>query len=236
MTVRHLKHEQHKQQRHQRLNSGVYGTVHTPVIEPGDPVLHHTPSYTASRHTSNQIRFQIRDGVDRKLDMRCFYTGIELSAFPKDPPSGWNHDPQLQPWLGTRDHLVPARRAVEGQPRTFVNYASTQVWCSNLVNVTLGLTPLVVRLKLRCWLRTVRIRRDCPSLLDAQNLRWWLIHSLDSFRIQGRFPWSRNSQQQWWNRDISEPLMQRWWFMEQQFLALNEQQRDQWIQNFDWQF
>jgi len=236
MSRRHERHDQHKQQRHLRLNQGVYGAVHKPQIESGDPVYHDVPSYTASRRTSNQIGGQIQDGVDRKLDMRCFYTGVVLHARPKYTPPGWNHDPQVNPWLGTRDHLVPARRAVLDQPRTFVNYPSTLVWCSNLVNVTLGLTPLVVRLKIRSWLRTVRIRRDNLSPADTANLRWWLIDNLDTFRIQGRFPWSRNHQQQWWYPEISIPLMQRWSNLEHEFLSLDEHERESWINNLSWQF
>ena len=59
---------------------------------------------------------------------------------------------------------------------------------------------------------------------------------LDTFRIQGRYPWSLNSQGQWWYPEISEPFMNRMWKMEQEFLSLGAEDRNKWITSFDWQF
>jgi hypothetical protein len=138
--------------------------------------------------------------------------------------------------MGTRDHLVPARRFVSNQPRIFINYTSAKIWSARIVNLTLGLSPLPVRLKIRQWLQTVNFDRTDCSPESGANVRWIIVDMLDTFRIQGRYPWSLNSQGQWWYPELSEPFMNRMWKMEQEFLGLDSLGREQWIQKFCWNF
>ena len=203
---------------------------------PGDPVLAPQPTYLQSRRTSQKVSGQCQHKIDLKLNMRCFFTGVMLSHHSLYSERGKDTSSGKEPWRGTRDHLVPARRDVPGQPTDYQNYPTTLVWCANVVNVTLGLSPLPVRLKIRQWLQTVRMEREHPTLEDGINLRWLLIEYLDHFRIQGRYPWSRRADGCWWYPDISERFMHRMWDMELEFLKLDPDHRDQWIQNFRWQF
>lgn len=230
-------HDAHAQARARRFAQGVYGEVKSPHIPQGEPVCYSPVSYLESRRTCDKIKHQIRDRMDRKLDLRCFFTGVQLTPAPAhNQGPAWCADPKLNPWMGTRDHLVPARRNVKNQPQVYHNYNSSLVWCGNMVNVTLGLAPLMVRLKIRQWLQTVRIPRQSPSAQDTENLRWLLIHYMDHFRINGRYPWSRNSLGAWWYPEYSEPFMHRMWNLEEQFLQMSDVDRDAWINKFQWQF
>lgn len=229
-------HRQHKAERHERLDNQVFGVVHKPNIVPSDPFVCDLPSYINSTNTSRRIQTQVESRIDLHLDMRCFFTGTLLTAFPHNKPDGWNHDARILPWLGTRDHLVPARRDTYQCPFDPSHYPSSKVWCSNVVNVTLGLVPLPVRLKIRQWLQTDFWDRNNPSVEDGINLRWLIIHYLDHFRMRGRYPWSRNKHGCWWYPEISQPFMNRMWHIEREFLSLNQSNRNLWIKKFDWRF
>lgn len=233
--TRHV-HGIHKDIRHARLEQKVFGVVHKPNISKTEPFVCDLPRYISSKNTATHIQAQLNDNVDRNLDMRCFFTGTQLTPFPLHKSNGWNHDSRIAPWLGTRDHLVPARRNTHQCPFDTSRYASNKVWCSNVVNTTLGLVPLPVRLKLRQWMQTDYWNRIQPSQDDGTNVRWLVIHYLDYFRIQGRYPWSRNKQGQWWYPEISQSFMAHMWHMEHEFLRLGEQDRNLWIQKFDWRF
>jgi hypothetical protein len=229
-------HDLHKNKRHNRLDNQIFGIIHKPIIIKNESFVCDLPSYTNSKQTSQKIRSQTTSRVYRNLDMRCFFTGTQLTPPPLIQPNGWNHDSRLLPWLGTRDHLVPARRDMQQCPFDFRKYPSSKVWCSNVVNVTLGLVPLPVRLKLRQWLQTDYWDRNNPNLEDGTNLRWLIIHYLDHFRMNGRYPWSRNKHGCWWYPEISQPFMNHMCQMELEFLKLNHEDRNLWINKFDWRF
>lgn len=230
------RHDEHKVTRNDRLASGVYGEVRKPVIPNGITGIWETPSYVSSRKTSSYSSTVLNDQINRKLDLRCFYTGVVCDPSPACPPTGWSHDPRCLPWLGTRDHLVPARRNVPGCPIS-IKYQTSLVWSSNVANVTLGLSPLPVRLTIRRWLLTVPIDRKDRSVDAGMNMRWLIISMLDEFRIKGRYPWSRNRTGRWWYPEISQPFMERVWKLEQEFLQItNDNERDRWIQQMIWRF
>ena len=110
------------------------------------------------------------------------------------------------------------------------------MWTSNIVNKTIGLAPLPVRLKIREWLTTTSFDREDLSVEAGQNLRWIVIDMLNEFRINGRFPWSRKISGAFWYPEISTPLMNKWHKMEYEFLLLREDDRDSYINSFSWQF
>lgn len=228
-------HEEHKKERGLRFNKQVYGIVHEPIIPKGVVGVWDPPTYLAARRTANQSTISMKDQIPRMLDMRCFYTGVLCKPPPTKPPVGWNQDARVLPWLGTRDHLVPARRHVPGCGQ-ISQYPTTLVWSSNVVNATLGLAPLLVRIKIRQWLMTIPFDRDDNSLESGLNMRWLIIKLVNEFRIEGRFPWSRNSHGDWWNPNISVPFIKRIREKELEFLLLNENDRDTWIKKFNWQF
>ena len=231
------KHDEHKVMRNDRLARGVYGEVRKPVIPNKATGIWEPPSYASSRKTSSYSSTVLNDRIDRKLDLRCFYTGVVCDPSPTCPPARWSHDPRYLPWLGTRDHLVPARRNIPGCPISIKEHHTSLVWSSNVANATLGLSPLPVRLTIRRWLLTVPIDREDRSVDAGMNMRWLIINMLDEFRINGRYPWSRNQDGRWWYPEISQPFMERAWKLEQEFLLITDKNdRDRWIRQMGWKF
>jgi hypothetical protein len=229
-------HSDAKESRNRRFGEKIYGVVHAPVIPKGVIGAWDPPTYLQSRRTSMHSATVLNDGIDRKLDLRCFYTGVVCDPPPAKPESGWNMDPKLIPWMGTRDHLVPARRDVPGCPIDLSKHRSTLVWSSHMANVVFGLTPLLVKLKIRQWMVTIPYDRDDRSIWAGHNIKWLIINLLDDFRINGRYPWSRKHDGSWWYPRISEPFMARMWRAEERFLALDEDGRNRFIREFSWQF
>ena len=226
----------HKNRRYDRFDKGIYGEILQPVVQKGVIAYYEPPTYLNSRNTVKRYNYEINNSIDLSLDKRCFYTGIVSWADPKNVSTGYSQDPKIIPWMGTKDHLVPARRFVPNCPIVIGNYNCTKVWCSNIANVTLGLVPLPIRLKIRNWLSTTPYPRDDISIEAGHNIKWLIISMLDDFRINGRYPWSRNKEGKWWYPNISEPLMKKWWKMEIEFLSLNDEERNKWINNFVYQF
>ena len=236
-TRRQDKHEEHKVTRNDRFSRGVYGEVKKPVIPKGVIGIWDPPGYVSSRRTASHSSTVLNDGIDRRLDLRCFYTGVLCDPPPARPPLGWNHDPRILPWLGSRDHLVPARRNVPGCPVVVGDHRTSLVWSSNVANVTLGLSPLPVRLTIRRWMLTVPVDRNDRSVDAGMNMRWLIISMLEEFRIKGRYPWSRDGMGRWWYPEISQPFMERAWKLEHEFLMLGDDcRRDQWIREMSWRF
>ena len=186
------RHFEHKLKRHDRLAHGVYGTTHDPVIPKGVIGLWEPPSYLTSRHT---VKFR-RSLVHSNIDWRCFYSNVICPPLKNLKPK-FNHDSNITPWMGTKDHLVPLRKGLDD--RVDLAYLpSSLVWTSNIVNKTIGLAPLPVRLKIREWLTTTSFDREDLSVEAGQNLRWIVIDMLNEFRINGRFPWSRKISGAFW--------------------------------------
>lgn len=229
---KHLhKHLRHKTVRHERLNNGIYGTIQEPVIPTGIIGYWEPPSYLKSRESIKNKKHIIRNTYDD----RCFYLGVKC-YFIQHRPSNLNHSAILMPWLATKDHLVPVRRSIVSSSVDISKYPPATVLTSNIANVTLGLSPLPVRLKIREWLSTRPYDRNDNSVVAGNNLRWLIIKMLDDFRINGRFPWSRTKHGTWWYPDISEPWILRCYKMEKEFLELKDNDRDTWIKNFVWNF
>ncbi len=227
-------HDNAKSARNARFALGVYGVVRKPFLQSGAVVVHEPPGYLASRRTARSAADWLRDGVDRKLDFRCFYSSIPCKPTPS--LLGLVRDPVRAPFLPTRDHLVPMRRNIPGSPLNPGIHPSTLVWTANIVNTTLGLAPLLVRLKIRQWLMTSPFDREDVSAGSGANVRWVIIDMLDSFRVHRRYPWSRAPDGTWWNPAVSEPFMRRMWAAELRFLTLGEDGREKFIKDLRWQF
>jgi hypothetical protein len=223
------KHLVHKQKRNERFAQGVYGEIKTPTIEKDVIGLWEPPSYLSSRQA---VRF--RKSKIPTADYRCFYSSV-LSEPVIHSGNRVNHACSILPWMGTRDHLVPIRRGIPGVIDQ-AHRSSSMVWTSNVVNTTIGLAPLPIRLKVREWLSTTSFDRNSLSIDSGSNLRWIVIDMLNEFRIKGRFPWSRNALGCYWYPSISIPLMDKWRKMEEEFLSLNEIDRDSYVKNFVWYF
>lgn len=211
-----------------RLQRGVYGAVQAPVLPRGRIVLHDLPSYTESHWV---VRSWSQHKTLEGVPARCFYTGVPLTL-----ATVLDRDPRRAPWLPTRDHLVPLRRQVPGMPAVGPQHATAQVLSANVVNVTLGLAPLLVRLKIRSWLRTVPFDPDDLSTDAGNNLRWVVIDMINDFRILGRLPWSRDAHGQWWDPEISRPFMARMHAAESAFLDLDLHARQAFIETHRWTF
>ena len=231
----YTKHKAAKVQRSERFARQVYGVVHEPVLPKNVIGCWDPPGYLAARQPVRYRATILSDGIDRKLDLRCFYTGMPCYPVPARPPPGWDQDPRKLPFMGTRDHLVPARRHVAGCPIDVSQHATTVIYTANIANVTLGLAPLAVRLKVRQWLTTAPYSREDVSVEAGLNLRWLIIHYLNWFRFKDRYPWSRQEDGSWWYPE-SEWFMARMYAMEQRFLEMDEQQRDLWIRTFEWRY
>jgi hypothetical protein len=228
--LRKSSHLEHKTKRSNRLTHGIYGEVKQPIIEKNVIGLWEPPSYIASGYT---VKFR-KASFDKNIDWRCFYSGVLCSQPVKLKPY-CNDNSKLMPWLGTKDHLIPLRRGCD-EKIDINRYPVALVWSSQIVNQTLGLAPFLIRLKIREWLSTTPFDRNDSSIDAAQNLKWIIINMLDEFRIKGRYPWSRKLSGAYWYPEVSIPLMQKWYDMETTFLLLNENDRDQYIKSFAWQF
>lgn len=229
-------HEHHKQKRNERFEKKIYGEIKEPIIPKNIIGIWDPPTYLQARKTSNTSAKMMNSGINLNLNYKCFYTGIECTPPPYNPLIGVNMDPRILPWIGTRDHLVPARRDVIGCPFEVSKYPTTLSWSSNVANITLGLAPLLVRLKIRQWMMTIPFSREDTSIEAGNNVRWLIIKLINEFRIHGRYPWSRKINGDWWYPDISVPFMDRMWKTELEFLNLSEEDRNIWIKKFNWQF
>lgn len=232
-------HETIREERAARFARGILGQVTRVRLPPVPGFVADPPVYRQAARAASQVVSQRRDGVDRKLDLRCFFTGVACD--PNPTRDGTNRDPRLQPWLGTRDHLVPLRRGVAGAPPELAIAAQTSiVWASNVANITLGLAPLLVRLTIRRWLMTIPFDRNDTSVEGGTQVRWIMIELLDHFRMRpfGEwYPWSRvEGTDSWWDASIQAPFMRRMWQEEARFLALEPGQRESYIEALRWQF
>jgi hypothetical protein len=225
------RHQCHKIARNERFENNVYGVVQTPVIPKNVIGFWEPPTYLLSRRTLKYKKYNNYINVDT----RCFYLGIRCN-YAQNKSCNFKHDPKIMPWLATKDHLVPVRRHISSLSIDVSKYPPATVLSSNIANTTLGLAPLPVRIKIREWLSTSPYDRDNVSIESGNNLRWLIINMLDHFRVNGRFPWSRNKNGTWWYPDISEPWMLRCNKMEKEFLELNDNDRDMWIKKFVWNF
>lgn len=113
---------------------------------------------------------------------------------------------------------------------------STTVICANVVNRTLRISPLLIRLKIRQWLQTISFPRKDPSLEDGEKLRWIIVELLEHFRINGYHPWSRKPDGTFWDPEISIPFMTRMQKVEEAFTKMSDRERNTYIATFDWQF
>lgn len=229
----------HKSTRQARLTNGIYGIIKQPILNKGNITFNELPTYYQSHTTSYRVgarMFKNSDiPINQLLDLRCFYTGIVCSPASIDL-SKVNHSATAMPWLGTKDHLVPARRGVKNCPIDLGKFNDSKVWCSNVINVTLGLVPLPIRLKIRQWLMTAQYDKNDTSIEAGENMRWILINMIQDFRINDRLVWSRKADDNWWYPEISTPLMDKWWKMELEFLSLDHDRRNDWVENFVYHF
>lgn len=233
--MRRRTHEEMKLERAARFARNVYGQKQpTPQFPAVPGFIYEPPSYVQSMRAARLARHP--DANFLLLDKRCFFTGVMAD----DVRVGHeNIDPRLRPWIGTRDHLVPMRRNVPGEPSEIADKAhTTTVWSCHVANVTLGLAPLLVRLTMRRWLMTIPFDREDRSVENGNRLRWTIINLMDEFRLEGRFPWSRKEgvSAAWWNPAISEPFMQRMWEAERHFISLDHRSRERFIDTLSWRF
>lgn len=223
-----LKHKSAQEGRLKRFSSGVFGTIQQPRNNLVHGFYYHPPEYNDNKNYGTIIRLS---KLLNKKDIRCFYSGILL-----DHSNGENISPQKDPCVLTKDHLVPLRRDVPDVPHEDTQRVSC-CWVPSayIVNNTLGLSPLMVRLTIRRWLSTVYFDRDNPSPDDIFNVRWTIISMFDHFRHKGRFFWSRNEHGKFWYPESKE-FMERMWKMEKEFLMLDTEGRKKFCSSFVWNF
>ncbi len=228
---RQAAHASAKAARHERLSKGVYGDVQKPSLLQGPCKAYDLPSITASSRTCKMLKAQQQDGIDRKLDWRCFYTGTNVYPASSDLLI---FDPRQVPWMGSKDHLIPARR---GAGDTFAHGKKPiLVWSSFGVNSTLGLAPAPVRLTIRRWLSCDQRDPEDTSLEAGLRIRWKVIEYLDFFRINGRYPWSRKADGHYWDPKTSEPFMHHMQILEQRLLLAKDQELERMVSHFSWRF
>jgi hypothetical protein len=230
----------HKLQRAERFSRGVFGKPGraniTPV--PGFSIVD-PPDYETSRRAA--LRGKADLFASDRDDWRCFFTGVLCDTSPV--PVGEQRAATQIPFQLTRDHLVPVRRGVAllanaPKPPSDRNRRDLVV-ASAIVNETLRDAPLLVRLKLRDWLMTVPFDRNDRSIAMGENIRWLVVEMLSHFKYRGFLMWSRKheaSGDRWWFPDLQAPFMERMFDAERQFLALNVEERCQFIKNNDWLF
>lgn len=226
-------HDIHERSRHDRFSKGIFGKVEEPVIQKNIIGYWEQPTYLASADACAHLqRYKKTGHIACINDYRCFYTGVRCLPGLKTLN---DYDPRKVPWVGNKDHLVPKRRFMNC-PIDYGSYKPPYVWSCNVANSTLGAVPLPIRLKIRQWLSTTYFPRDDLSIENGLNIKWIIISMLQDFKIKDRYPWSRKLDKTWWYPEISEPLMKKWWAQEKEFLELDNDGRNNWIEKFVYHF
>jgi hypothetical protein len=230
---RRLDHEQAKEIRAKRFAEGIYGVVQKPDLISRPDFVYEPPGFV------EQTRVRSLHGLLTKMEgqsnwrpppLRCFYTGVILRQPDTSIP---NH---LQPWLNSKDHIVPVRRDIPGVPLDIKKVYMCSVRAASVVNGALGVAPMLVRLMIRRWLSTVPFERDEPDARTAHNVRWTVINMMDHFRHRERFPWSRNVYGSLWYPEC-QAFVDQMWKAEAAFLDLKtDQERDEYYRTVTWQF
>ena len=230
-----LKNIQCRRDRDVRFENQIYGIVQNPIIPKNIIGFWEPPSYIDSRLIIKSNRKQLLELSNIvNLNLRCFYTGVSCQIHNEDKSGG---NPIHIPWFGTKDHLVPARRDIRYyNPNKNLDTSQTIIWSSYIVNNIFKSTPMMIKLKVRQWLKTIPYDRNDVSVTAGLNMKWLIIKLLDEFRIDKRYPWSCKFNGSWFNPDISEPFMNRMLNFEREFLLLTDEEQNTWISNFNWQF
>lgn len=232
MKQRRLDHDEAKVTRFKRFASGVYGVVQKPD-RPYSPDFHHEPPGFVEQdrvHALHGLRFKMEgENPWQPPPFRCFYTGVVLRASDQSYPA------HLQPWLNSKDHIVPVRRDIPGVPLDIQKVYMCSVRCASVANGALGVAPMLVRLTIRRWMSTIRFERDEPDERTAHTVRWTIINLMNDFRHRERFPWSRDPAGNLWYPEC-QAFVERMWKIEAHFLGLDTAQRDEFCRTFVWQF
>ena len=225
-------HEKQKFLRSKRIESGIYGKVCQPIIEKNSIGIWDPPSFTKSSEAARLLWRQRRYGINYNLDVRCFYTGVNLIIHDGITP----FEMVKNPWYHSKDHLVPIRQHYNGVKLDLSGYKNNFVLSSSIANVSFRVAPLLVKLKVRQWLMTTVYERDNPTTESGTNMRWLIFHYLEWFRINGRFPWSMRSNGVYWDNEIQIPFMNHMLKAEKEFLNLSIDEKDHFIRNLEWRF
>lgn len=223
----------------QRKSEGKVGQSILPVFIRGvEPRTYDVPCYkdsnlTAKFHNKTVAKRKRQNFIGR-VDNRCFFTGVKMEAYAETIGKIVFAE---SPWGGTRDHLVPTRKnyPLEWRQREILNQPISTIWCAHIVNRTFNQAPMPVKLKIRQWLSTTHFDRN-TSYEAGINVKWIVVSMLDEFRYKNRLLWAFDDVPGEYLNPESKNFMTKMHAMEREFLALDTNDRNDYINHFHWNF
>lgn len=173
-------------------------------------------------------KMAMRYGLDADLEQRCWYTGTQLYLVP------WALREKLNwevPWECSREHLVCQRNGGLGSG------PSNLVIAGRYINDKLGHNPLPLKLLHRQEFAKRKFPRDNPVWEATRPWVETLIEIENQYRLGRHYPW-----QPWayepgsHEHKIAQAFHKEMRAEELAFLALDEDGRKQWLDEFVWRW
>jgi hypothetical protein len=171
-------------------------------------------------------RMSRRFGLDASLEQRCWYTGTQMYLVPWALYESLN---RMTPWRCSHEHLVCERNGGGRGPNL--------VLAGSYINDKLGHSPLPLKLLHRQEFAKKDFDRETPTW-DA--IRPWLDAIIDlelQYQLGDHYPW-----QPWAfdegtdERRTADAFHAEMRAEEETFLALPEDARAQWLDEFQWRW
>lgn len=172
-------------------------------------------------------RLTMKFGRNPDLSQRCWLSGVQMYfvAF------GVLHDPMLANWAASREHLVCERNGGFGQRDSNIAIVGS------FLNKKIGHSPLPLKLLHRRELASREFSRDDPSWETCLAIVRHIIEVENQHRLESGYPWQPWSLEPG-TRDhkIATAFQAEMRAAEQEFLALDDTGRRQWLEEFRWRW
>jgi hypothetical protein len=174
------------------------------------------------------VKMAKRFGLDAGLPQRCWYTGVQMYLVPTDLRIALHY---YVPWECSREHLVCERNNGLG------NGQSNIVIAGRSINDNLGHSPLPLKLLHRQEFAKREMDRETMTWASMKPWIDCIIEVENQYRLGAHYPW-----QPWAfdpgtaHRKIADAFNVEMMAEEQAFLALDDESRKQWLDEFVWRW
>lgn len=167
-------------------------------------------------------------GRDPNLEQRCWMSGVQLYVVPYSVLETLDKKPT---WRATRDHLVCVRNGGDGHGDS--NLVVVGEW----INDKVGHNPLPLKLLVRSELAKLKYDRDSPTYAAVGPIIESIIEIEGRFRIGDRYPWQPWTFEPGTREHASATAFDaEMRAAEDEFLALDDDGRRQWLAEFKWRW
>jgi len=166
-------------------------------------------------------------GRNADLPQRCWYTGMQLYLVPWEV---FYANGEMTPWMCSREHLVCERNGGADRP-------SNLVIAGRYINDKLGHSPLPLKLAHRNRFAKMDVDRERPTYSALGPWIDAIVEFESEYKLGRHFPW-----QPWafeegsYERRLAEAFNADMMAQERAFLALDDEGRRQWIEEFRWRW